>query len=162
MNNLNYKLLFFLIIISVSCKPKTELYLERGLDILSNKENVNFKIFNGFTIHEIGVIRDQKEGIKTLVFKIDEQSPFEELSKSNIIFGIRVWIIDDNDKKRIENWDFKPKITNVKDYKYVLREINIKENQIKKMKIYAYQNIEGKKHKIGSTIILHKVNTYND
>lgn len=154
-------LFFFLLIIGVACKPKTDLYLERGLDLLSNTEKVNFNIFKEITINEIGVIRDQKEGIKTLVFKLDNNTD-EEAFKNNNLIGVRVWIVDENKAKRIENWDFKPKLTQVKKHKYILKEIKIKEDQIKKMKIYMYQEIDKKKHLIGTSLILNKVNTYND
>ncbi|MFL0352891.1 hypothetical protein [Xanthomarina sp. GH4-25] len=162
MENMKVNMSFlFLLLISVACKPKTDLYLERGLDILSNTKEVNFNIFKGITINEIGVIRDQKEGIKTLVFKLDEDTSKEAFNNDNI-FGIRVWIIDDNKNKRIENWDFNPKLTQVKKYKYITKEIKIKEDQIKKMKIYMFNEIDGEKHKIGDSLMLNKVNTYND
>ena len=57
-------LVFLLLIMTFACKPKTELYLERGLDILSNKKEVNFNIHKGITIEEIGIIRDQKKVLK--------------------------------------------------------------------------------------------------
>ena len=109
MNNKHVRIsVFYMLIIIFACKPKTELYLERGLDILSNKKEVSFNILNDITISEIGVIRDQKEGIKTLVFKLDYITTQEAFNNDNII-GVRVWIMDDNGAKRIEDWDFKPK-----------------------------------------------------
>jgi hypothetical protein len=154
-------LVFFTLIVVLACKPKTELYLERGLDILSNVEEVDFKINQDITINEIGVIRDQKEGIKTLVFKLDNNTNEEAFNTNNFI-GVKVWIKDDNKTKRIENWDFKPKLTQVKGYKYILKEIKIKEDKIMKMKIYMFTEKNGKKQKIGDSLILNKVNTYND
>ena len=68
----------------------------------------------------------------------------------------------DDNEKRIENWDFKPRLIQVKTHKYLIKNIKIKENQIKKMKIYLYQEIDNKKHKIGDSLMLNKVNTYND
>lgn len=162
MNNKHVRIsVFYILIIIFACKPKTELYLERGLDILSNKKEVSFNILNDITISEIGVIRDQKEGIKTLVFKLDYITTQEAFNNDNII-GVRVWIMDDNGAKRIEDWDFKPKLTQVKCYKYILKKIKIEEDQIMKMKIYMFTEIDGKKQKIGDSLMLNKVNTYND
>ncbi|MFT5627347.1 MAG: hypothetical protein ACI92X_000572 [Dokdonia sp.] len=152
---------FSLLIMTFACKPKTELYLERGLDILSNKKEVNFNIHKGITIKEIGVIRDQKEGTKTLVFKLNKTATKEGFNDVNSL-GVRVWILDDNKNKRIENWDFNPKLFQIKEYKYILKEIKIKEDQIKKMKIYMFKERDGKKFKIGDSLMLNKVNTYND
>lgn len=154
-------LIFFLLVITFTCKPKTELYLERGLDILSNKKEVNFKIHKNIAIKEIGVIRDKKNSNKTLVFKLNS-STTEDVFKDINELGVRVWITDDNGAKRIENWDFRPKLVQVKEHKYILKEIKIKEGQIRKMKIYMYQEIDKKKHKIGDSLMLNKVNTYND
>lgn len=151
----------FLILIVLACKPKTELYLERGLDILSNKKEINFKISDSILIKEFGIIRDQKEYKKTLVFKLDNTN-----SKANLVegdfLGIRVWIEDDKGKIRKENWDFQPSVTIVKNHKYILNEINIKEDKIKRMKIYMFQLNNGRKKKTGDSLVINKVNTYND
>ena len=152
---------FFIIIVVFSCKSKTELYLERGLDILSNVKEIEFNIYQDVIINEIGIIRDQKEGIKTLVFKLDNNTNKNAFNNNSII-GVRVWIIDENNNERKENWDFKPKLIKSKGHKYILKKIKVKEDIIKKMKIYAYQNIDGKKQKIGSSILLNKIYTYND
>jgi len=152
---------FFLLVIAIACKPKTELYLERGLDILSNKSEVSFDIYKGVTIEEIGVIRDQKSNRKTLVFKLNKTATRNTFVQENNL-GVRVWIIDDNKNKRIENWDFKPELTEVNEHKYILKEIKIKEDQIKRMKIYMFKEINGNKVKIGDSLTLNKVNTYND
>ncbi|GAA3777152.1 hypothetical protein GCM10022271_06670 [Corallibacter vietnamensis] len=145
----------------MACKPKVELYLERGLDILSNKKELKFKIYQDLIIDELGVIRDQKENKKTLVFKLNK-SVTDTFFKTENLLGVRVWIEDKNKNKRIENWDFKPKLTQVNDYKYIIKEIFVKEHQIKKMKLYIYQNRDNKKHKVGKDTLLHKINTYND
>ena len=162
MNSIRTFTIFFLLIISFGCKPKTDLYLERGLDILSNKEKVNFTLINGIKIEEVGVIRDQKEGIKTLIFKMDESTSKDFLSNEEVFFGVRVWIIGEDQKKRIENWDFEPKLIEVENFKYILKPIQIREHQIKKMKIYLYKIENKKKLKIGDSLMLNKVNTYND
>ncbi len=154
-------LVFLLLIMTFACKPKTELYLERGLDILSNKKEVNFNIHKGITIEEIGIIRDQKKSVKTLVFKLNDTTTKEFFNDVNVL-GVRVWIMDDNGTKRIENWNFKPKLFQIKEHKYILKEIIIKEDQIKKMKIYMFKEIDKKKFKIGDSLMLNKVNTYND
>ncbi|WP_250433641.1 hypothetical protein [Hanstruepera flava] len=161
-NKKSYILLFYLLALTFGCKPKTELYLERGLDILSNKVNVNFDLYDGIIIEEVGVIRDQKEGTKTLVFKLNENTSMNDLLSKDVFLGVRVWIIGKNAQKRIENWDFKPNLIEVEGYKYILKRINIKEDQIKKMKVYLYQEKNGRKQKMGSPLILNKVNTYND
>lgn len=155
-----YSIIFFMFFVLFACKPKTELYLERGLDILSNVKQMDFNIYKNISIKELGVIRDQKEGTKTLVFKLDNSVEDEDFD--NIIIGIRVWILDNKKNIREENWDFEPQIVQIKDYKYILKEIKIKEDRIKKMKIYAYQNIDGKMYKRGSSILLDKIYTYND
>ena len=62
--------LIILIVVSCRLKTKTELYLERGLDILRNKKAVNFTFTEGVQVEEVGVIRDQKENKKTLVLKL--------------------------------------------------------------------------------------------
>lgn len=162
MNSIRTFTIFFLLIISFGCKPKTDLYLERGLDILSNKEKVNFTLINGIKIEEVGVIRDQKEGIKTLIFKMDESTSKDFLSNEEVFFGVRVWIIGEDQKKRIENWDFEPNLIEVENFKYILKPIQIREHQIKKMKIYLYKIENKKKLKIGDSLMLNKVNTYND
>jgi len=154
-------LVFYILIIILACKPKTDLYLERGLDILSNKKEIDFNVSPDIKIKELGIIRDQKEGIKTLVFKLDDMVLQESFTDVNTI-GVRVWIVDDKETKRIEDWDFKPKLFQVNQHKYILKEINIKEDQIKRMKIYMYTILDGKKHKIGNSLTLFKVNTYND
>jgi hypothetical protein len=152
---------FCMLIVIFACKPKTDLYLERGLDILSNKKEVNFSLYQDITINEIGVIRDQKEGKKTLVLKLDDMTTQEAFNNDNII-GIRVWIVDENKVKRNEDWDFKPKLTTVKNYKYILQEIKIKEDQVQKIKIYMYIKEDSIKQKIGASLLLNKLNTYND
>jgi len=134
MKNINLVLLL-LFMINFACKSKTELYLERGLDILSNKQNVNFNIYKNIVIDEIGVIRDQKENTKTLVFKMDNSFNGASLDK-DIIIGIRVWIVNDKGEKRIENWDFKPQLIEVDEYKYLLKEISLKENELNKINTY--------------------------
>lgn len=152
--------LLLLLLIS-SCKPKTELYLERGLDILSNKHELNYKITEDLIITEMGVIRDQKEGIKTLVLKLND-SATSSVIDNDISIGLTVWIIDDNKKKRIEKWDFIPKFTQVKNHKYFLNQINIEEDQIWRLRIFAYKKSEGRENKINPPLTLNKVNTYND
>ena len=60
-------LIIFLILGSCKLKTKTELYLERGLDILSNKKEVDFSFGKDIKVAEIGIVRDQKENKKTLI-----------------------------------------------------------------------------------------------
>lgn len=156
-----YILIFLTFLTAMSCKSKTELYLERGLDILSNKKEVNFQLFKDVWVKEIGVIRDQKLEKKTLILNLKDTLG-KAMFEIDDMIGVRVWIIDDNKVKRVENWDFKPLIVYRKGFKYLLKEIKIKENQIKKMKIYSFKEINGKKIKLGDSLMLKKVNTYND
>ena len=115
------------------------------------------EITNGFLVEEFEVDGDAitvdanlKDTLGKAMFEIDD------------MIGVRVWIIDDNKVKRVENWDFKPLIVYRKGFKYLLKEIKIKEDQIKKMKIYSFKEINGKKIKLGDSLMLKKVNTYND
>jgi hypothetical protein len=156
-----YILIFLTFLTAMSCKSKTELYLERGLDILSNKKEVNFQLFKDVWVKEIGVIRDQKLEKKTLILNLKDTLG-KAMFEIDDMIGVRVWIIDDNKVKRVENWDFKPLIVYRKGFKYLLKEIKIKEDQIKKMKIYSFKEINGKKIKLGDSLMLKKVNTYND
>ena len=156
-----YILIFLTFLTAMSCKSKTELYLERGLDILSNKKEVNFQLFKDVWVKEIGVIRDQKLEKKKLILNLKD-SLGKAMFEIDDMIGVRVWIIDDNKVKRVENWDFKPLIVYRKGFKYLLKEIKIKEDQIKKMKIYSFKEINGKKIKLGDSLMLKKVNTYND
>ena len=156
-----YILIFLTFLTAMSCKSKTELYLERGLDILSNIKEVNFQLFKDVWVKEIGVIRDQKLEKKTLILNLKD-SLGKAMFEIDDMIGVRVWIIDDNKVKRVENWDFKPLIVYRKGFKYLLKEIKIKEDQIKKMKIYSFKEINGKKIKLGDSLMLKKVNTYND
>ena len=156
-----YILFFLTFLTAMSCKSKTELYLERGLDILSNKKEGNFQLFKDVWVKEIGVIRDQKLEKKTLILNLKDTLG-KAMFEIDDMIGVRVWIIDDNKVKRVENWDFKPLIVYRKGFKYLLKEIKIKEDQIKKMKIYSFKEINGKKIKLGDSLMLKKVNTYND
>lgn len=156
-----YSVTLLALLMFFGCKPKTELYLERGLDILSNVKKVKFNIYRDVVIEEIGVIRDQKEETKTLVFKLNENVDKEDFGNNKVI-GVTVWIVDKNNNKRKENWDFKPELVEAKKNKYILKEIKVKEDRIKKMKIYAYQNLNGERREIGSSILLRKIYTYND
>ena len=149
------------VVVSCELKSKTELYLERGLDILSNKKQLDFSIYDSVTIKELGVIRDRKEDLKTLVFKLNPDAEEENFLDEKIL-GVRVWIIDSNNNKRIENWDFKPQLTTVNGFNYITKKIEVQEDQIKKMKIYMFRIKNGKKLKSGDSLMLNKVNTYND
>lgn len=157
----SYCFIFFALVTIFGCKPKTELYLERGLDILSNVKEVEFNIYQDIIIKKIGVIRDQKVMTKTLVFKLDDSANQKAL-KNNYVIGVKVWIMDENNNERKDNWDFRPELIKSNDHKYFVKKINIKEDKIKKMKIYAYQNVDGEKRETGSSIFLHKIYTYND
>ena len=119
-----YILIFLTFLTAMSCKSKTELYLERGLDILSNKKEVNFQLFKDVWVKEIGVIRDQKLEKKTLILNLKDTLG-KAMFEIDDMIGVRVWIIDDNKVKRVENWDFKPLIVYRKGFKYLLKEIKM-------------------------------------
>ncbi|MCL6266669.1 hypothetical protein [Flagellimonas myxillae] len=149
-----------LAIVNVSCSPKskTELYLERGLDILSNKKEVDFTLLEGITIEEVAVIRDKKEDKKILVLKMDPKASTEKLEGYTMRARARI----KNDTFRIENWDFNPVLTETKEYKYLTKEIALEENQVRKLTLFLYKTGNERKTKVGSALEIKKLITDND
>ena len=130
-------LVIFLILSSCKLKTKTELYLERGLDILSNKKEVNFSLGGNITVKEVGVIRDQKENKKTLVLKL--AGPVNQGFLNDHILGVRIQI--KQDKKTIrKNFDFKPLLITVNEYDYLARVIDVPQDKIKQMDLFFLSN----------------------
>ena len=154
-----------LIIIALSCfscelKSKTGLYLERGLDILSNRKQVDFSFNEEIVVEEIGVIRDKKENKKTLVFKLQEDVTAGDLA--GYVLGVRAVIRGKGNKKRVEEWDFKPVITEVKNTRYLVKDIHVKEDKIQEFTVYLYRVGDGEKHVQGNVLTVNNLYTYND
>jgi hypothetical protein len=141
-------------------KSKTELYLERGLDILSNKKQVEFTLTEGVEIEELGVIRDKKEGKKVLVFRMHPSTHQDALSGYTI--GLKARIRGENDSVRIELWDFDPNLQAVKSNQYLTRDIYMKEDKIQKLNVYLYLAGDVKKQRIGDLLVVQNLWTYND
>lgn len=152
-------LVIFLILSSCKLKTKTELYLERGLDILSNKKEVNFSLGGNITVKEVGVIRDQKENKKTLVLKL--AGPVNQGFLNDHILGVRIQI--KQDKKTIrKNFDFKPLLITVNEYDYLARVIDVPQDKIKQMDLFFYQTNDPEKQIVGELLKLNNIITYND
>jgi len=156
-----YTLLVLLPILIISCsfKTKTELYLERGLDVLNNVKEVNFNLIDNYCIKKIGVIRDEKQKKKTLVIML---SPFtEEKLVNNYSLGIQI-VFNNNGKKVVEQWDIKPNIKTVKGFSYIIKEIPyLSVNKIQKASIYLYDRKKFER-KIGNNLEINNLFTNND
>lgn len=134
--------------------------MERGLDILSNKKQVNFKLFEGVEIEQIGVIRDKKEDKKVIVFMLSPKT--DSISLAGYKIGLRAGIKGDENNTRTERWDFNPKILSVKSYKYLTREITLKEDKIQKLSVFLYRNIDSREQRQGNVLTVENLLTYND
>ena len=145
---------------SCEFKSKEELYMERGLDILSNKKMVDFVFIDGVEVEEIGVIRDKKKQVKVLIFKMSDQTELHGLEGYKV--ALRARIKAGNDQVRTERWDFDPKIIEVNSHKYLRTEIPVKERMINKLSIYLYQKDDPGKQRRGEELIVNKLPTHND
>jgi len=152
-------LVIFLVLSSCKLKTKTELYLERGLDILSNKKEVNFSFGGNIKVKEIGVIRDQKENKKTLVLKLD--GPVNQDFLNDHILGVKIQI---KQGKKIlkKNFDFKPQLITVNEYNYLVRVIDVPQDKIKQMDLFFYQTNDPGKQIVGELLKINNIITYND
>ncbi len=126
-------LVLFLFLSSCKLKTKTELYLERGLDILSNKKEVDFSFGKDIKVAEIGIIRDQKENKKTLILKLD--GPVNQEFLNEHILGIEAQIVQDK-KILKKNLDFKPELTTINQHYYLVSEIDVPQDKIKQMTLF--------------------------
>ena len=153
-------LLLVLIIAACSLKSKEELYMERGLDILSNKKQVNFQLKEGVTIEEIGVIRDKKERKKVLVFKMHPTIHTDSLTGKMI--SLRARIVEKNKSVRIEHWDFEPVLMEIGGHKYLTTDIHLEEDKIQKLYVYIYRFGDDKKRNQGPVLTVPNLGTYND
>lgn len=152
-------IMIFLLLSSCKLKTKTELYLERGLDILSNKKEVDFSFVGNIKVKEIGIIRDQKENKKTLVLKLD--GPVNRDFLNNHMLGIKVQI--EQDKNIIKkNFDFKPELITVNEYNYLVRAIDVPQDKIKQMTLFFYRTNDPEKQIVGELLKLNNIITYND
>lgn len=150
----------FTFILSCRFKSKNELYMERGLDILSNKIKVDFSLSNDLIIEEIGVIRDKKTNKKTLIFKLPDS--LEVGSTADCVVGVKAKIRDQKKRLRTEKWDFHLKIMEIGGHKYVIRDIKVSEDKIQDLTVYLYRWVEGEKQYFGETLTVKKLHTYND
>lgn len=150
-------ILFSSLLFSCKLKTKTELYLERDLDILSNKKEVNFSFNDDIEIEEIAVIRDKKENKKTLVLKLENSTVQKNFL--NCLFKITAKIEQEDGAKRIDEWEFEPIITVAGENRYILKQINIKEDKIQKFTIQLVKNNEKLNDK---ALIVKNLYTYND
>ena len=154
-----YVILMLLFLGSCNLKTKTELYLERGLDILSNKKEVDFSFGGNITVNEVGVIRDQKENKKTLVLKL--VGPVNQGFLNDHILGVRIQI--KQDKKTIKkNFDFKPQLITANEHNYLTRVIDVPQDKIKEMDLFFYQTNDPEKQIVGELLKLNNIITYND
>lgn len=154
-----YLILIFLFLGSCKLKTKTELYLERGLDILSNKKEVNFSFGGNITINEVGVIRDQKENKKTLVIKLDGPVNTDFLNEH--MLGIEVQVAQNKNTTK-KNFDFRPELISIKEYNYLIRVIDVPQDKIKVMTLFFYRINDPGKQSVGKILKLNNIITYND
>ena len=137
--------------ISCTHKSKTELYLERGLDVLNNVKTVEFEFIEGYTVHRIGVIRDERSSEKTLVLDLGPDVELDHITKYSI--GIRAEYKIEG-QKIVEQWDFKPELTLINEYNYLITKIPYTSaHKIDKVKFYLYDRIKfdgeiGRKHEL--------------
>ena len=152
--------LAFLLLAIESCqlKSKTDLYLERGLDILNNTKKVEFFLNDSITVMKIGVINDEKEKKKTLAFMLKPNVSDETMKKYSI--GIKAELRKDNSKVEMQ-WDFNPTLIKIKNFIYVLTPIKTNENKISKMVVYLY-NRNKYNGVIGKKLIIKNLYTNND
>lgn len=153
-------LFVFALTSSCTVKPKTELYLERGLDILSNKKQVNFILIDSIEIEQIGVIRDKKEHIKVVVLMMNPET--DSMSLNGFRIGLRAEIKGDGGRIRTEQWDFEPKIVEVKSFRYLTKEIKLREDKIQKLSVFLYREIDTSEQILGNVLTLENLLTYND
>ena len=152
-------LIIFLILSSCKLKTKTELYLERGLDILSNKKEVDFSFGKDIKVAEIGIVRDQKENKKTLILKLD--GPVNQDFLNEHMLGIEAQIIQDKNILK-KNLDFKPKLIIVNQYNYLVSEIDVPQDKIKQMTLFFYRTNDPEKQIVSGPLKLNNIITYND
>lgn len=153
-------LLVILLVSSCVLKSKTELYLERGLDILSNKKQVEFTLAEGVEILEVGVIRDQEEEKKVIVLRMAPETTQAALDGYEI--GLRARIRTAGDSVRVEHWDFLPVLLERRGHKYITRDILLEEDKIQKLYVYLYRAVDGEKQRQGRTLTINNLWTYND
>ncbi|MBT8291918.1 MAG: hypothetical protein KJN70_01485 [Eudoraea sp.] len=152
-------LVIFLILSSCKLKTKTELYLERGLDILSNKKEVNFSFGENIIVNEVGVIRDQKENKKTLVIRLDGPVNIDFLNDH--MLGIEVQVVQNKNVTK-KNFDFRPELISIKEYNYLIRVIDIPQDKINVMTLFFYRINDPGKQSVGEILKLNNIITYND
>lgn len=155
-------LVLFLMYAGCNPKPKTELYLERGLDILSNKKIVDFEFIDEIVVKEIGVVRDKKENKKTLIFKMGNGVSKDKLALYKIRMVAEIKGKGKTKTKTVKKWDFKPTMFRVNETNYIIREIRVKEDRIRKLSVFLYHLDDREKTPAGSTLTIKNLYTYND
>lgn len=153
-------LLVFTVAFACNFKPKTELYLERGLDILSNKKDVDFILLDSIEIDQIGVIRDKKEQKKVIVFMMNSKT--DSMSLQGLRVGLRAGIKGDDSGMRTERWDFEPRIIERKGFRYLTRDIVLKEDKIQTLSVFLYRDKDTNEQSLGEILTLENILTYND
>ena len=146
---------------SCTLKSKTELYLERDLDILSNKKEVNFSLIEDVVIREVGIIRDRSKNNKTIVIKFDNAVTNQTLSNYRI--RLKAKIRDENDSIRKPNWNIEPSsIREVNGNKFLLKEVKVQEDKIQRLTISLHQETGNNIKRVGNVLVLRNLYTYND
>ncbi len=153
-------LLFASLAIACTLKPKTELYLERGLDILSNKKQVEFTLHDSIEIKQIGIIRDKKEQKKVIVFMMNCKT--DSMSLIGLRVGLRARIKGDDNGARTERWDFEPRIIERKGFRYLTKDIILKEDKIQQLSVFLYRENDTDEQRLGELLTLENMLTYND
>ena len=149
-----------LIVASCSLKSKTELYLERGLDLLSNKQQVDFALSEKVIVEEVGVIRDKKEGKKVLVLRMHPSTEQAHLDGNKI--HLRTRIKQKDNAVRIEEWDFSPNLLEFGGHKYLTTELNVEEDKIRKLSVSLIDSENGQVSRRGPVLTVINLWTYND
>lgn len=155
-------IILFVFTLTSGCtfKPKTELYLERGLDLLSNKKQVNFILLDSIEIEQIGVVRDKKEQKKVIVFMMNPETDSKRLDGLRV--GLRAGIRGEDNKFRTVQWDFDPKIIERKGHRYLTKDIKLREDKIQKLSVFLYRDIDTSEQIQGNVLMLKNLLTYND
>lgn len=161
MDSIKYLAIILMTFLCISCinKSKTELYLERGLDILNNVKDVNFTLIEGYSIEKIGIVRDEKLKKKTIILILDSNISQQLVNKYSL--GVKAEYVV-NKKKVMEQWDFEPNLIKVKDLNYILTEIPFNSvHKINKVNFYLFDRLEPNRD-IGNKLELKNLYTNND
>ncbi len=129
----------FFSLFSCNLKSKTEIYLERGLDILDNVIVLNDDSFHRFKINKIGVIRENEKNIRKLIFMIEDYEPISQ----NDTYKMRLIAHKEILRKHhiSEIWDIEINIFEKREYQYIIHDIETEfKNRIDTVKIVLIDN----------------------